>query len=316
MEAMSQFESTTAAEIEIRGNPAEGRLDRTAPVRVICYASASNRPFDVPLQDQTTALAAFSATQKGWALIGVYLETQNGKRLRDRPQFQRVEHAMRAGQADVVLVTQMDRLSQNHSELAWFVGLADHCRVQLWTTTGELPPMTGPALALVAGLGLGDKRDQTARRLQVMNRQGRHVGRRPFGYKLVRKDGQGGHLIVDAEEAAVVKQIYDRYLNGASLPAIGGMLNDMGVSSPQGKKWKLRNLSQNGVLGVLHDVLYVGFVVSGIYATVEDVVTGRRLRVLQPQEKWNIAKGLHEPIVSDEVFAAAQKRYRDERKPV
>jgi hypothetical protein len=205
------------------------------------------------------------------------------------------------------------RWSRKHSELAQFIGLAECYGVQVWTTTGQIPYMTAMALQMVAGLGLEDKSRQIARRHKATNKDGRYVGPRPYGYRLVRRAGQNGFLKVDAEEARIVGLIYQSYLDGTSLPAIVKKLNETGVPPPRGEKWKVTMLSQDGVRGVLHGLIYMGLVVCGMYETFEDAFTGARLRVLKPRADWSIAKGQHEPIVPVEIFDAVQKRYADER---
>lgn len=55
---------------------------------------------------------------------------------------------------------------------------------------------------------------------------------RCYGYKWV--DGQ---LQIVPEEAAVVKRIFEAYLNGKGLPAIRKELNEAGIPSRDGGKW-------------------------------------------------------------------------------
>ncbi|MGY3532193.1 recombinase family protein [Bradyrhizobium sp. USDA 4452] len=87
----------------------ERSRQRATAVRVILYASTSNKPHDISLEDQMIAMAEFSSSQEGWVSVGVLNEAESGKRLRKRPAFQQVEHAMRTGQVDVVLATEASR---------------------------------------------------------------------------------------------------------------------------------------------------------------------------------------------------------------
>jgi site-specific DNA recombinase len=293
-----------------------GRQHATA-VRVMSYASTSNKPYDISLEDQMITMAEYSSNQKGWVAAGVVNDAESGKTLRKRPALRQVEHAMRSGQVDVVLATEPSRLSRKHSDLAEFIGLAERYGVQVWTTTtGQIPHMTAMALHMVAGLGLDDKRRQTARRHKAMNKDGRHVGRPPYGYDVVRAAGQSGILKVCPEEAHIVRKIYHSYLDATPLSAIVNELNERRIPSPRGGRWKVTMLSKDGVCGVLHDTTYTGLVVCGMYETFEDATTGARMRVLKPRAEWNIAKGRHEPIVAVEVFDAVQKRYAGERTAV
>ncbi|MFF4771420.1 recombinase family protein [Microtetraspora fusca] len=77
--------------------------------------------------------------------------------------------------------------------------------------------------------------DDTSRRLksafEERARDGKpHTGRRSYGYT---KDG----MAIVPEEAAIVREIFDRYLDGEAPEAITRELNRRGVPTAMGKKW-------------------------------------------------------------------------------
>lgn len=313
---MTRPETANSANIEKGELLSERGPQCSTAVRVMSYASTSNKPYDIPFEDQMTTMAEYSSNQKGWVLAGKIIDAESGSTVRKRPALRQIEHAMRAGQVDIVLATEPSRLSRKHSELAEFIGLAERCGVQVWTTTtGRITDIMAVALQMVAGLGLDDRRSQIVRRHEGMNKDGRHVGRPPYGYEydVVRATGQNGILKICPEEAQIVMKIYHSYLDGTSLSAIVNELNEMRIPSPRGGNWKVTMLSKNGIHGVLHDMTYTGFVICGMYDTFVDATTGVHRQVLKPRAEWNIAKGRHEPIVAVEVFDAVQKRYAGER---
>ena len=59
-----------------------------------------------------------------------------------------------------------------------------------------------------------------------------------------------GELVINPDEAAVVRWIFDRYLNGDSLGKLATGLEEQGIPSPTGKpKWNreaLNKLLSNG----------------------------------------------------------------------
>ncbi|TWI76475.1 DNA invertase Pin-like site-specific DNA recombinase [Bradyrhizobium huanghuaihaiense] len=283
-------------------------------VRVIFYASTSNKPYDISIEDQMIIMAEYSSNQKGWVAAGKVIDSQGGRTLRKRPALRQIEQAMRDGQVDVVLATEPSRLSRRHSDLAELIGLAERYGVEVWTTTiGRITNMMAVALQMVAGLGLDDRRSRTVRRHEAMNKDGRHIGRPPYGYDVDRAAGQNGILKICLEEARIVSRIYHSYLAGPSLSAIVKELNEICVPSPRGGKWNVTMLSEDGICGVLHDMTYTGLVICGMYETFEDATTGACMRVLKPRAEWKIAKGRHEPIVAAEVFDAVQKCHAGER---
>ena len=103
-------------------------------------------------------MAEYSSNQKGWVAAGKVVDAESGRPLRTRTALRQIEDAMRAGQVDAVLATEPSRFSRRHSELAYFIGLAERCGVQVWTTTtGPITNMMAVALHMVAGLGLDDQ---------------------------------------------------------------------------------------------------------------------------------------------------------------
>lgn len=112
--------------------------------------------------------------------------------------------------------------------------------------------------------------------------RGEHNGFAPFGYKLVNKQ-----LVIDEENAKLVKMIYSMFINTENIKHICNTLNDMGIKSTRGKLWGRKTLKL-----ILTNKTYVGFVKNGN----------------------NYYKGLHEPIIDNETFEKVQKiwKYRDE----
>lgn len=65
--------------------------------------------------------------------------------------------------------------------------------------------------------------------------------RKCYGYSI----WVDGELVINSEEAAVVRWIFDRYLNGDSLGKIATGLEEQGISSPTGKpKWNREALNK------------------------------------------------------------------------
>ena len=57
----------------------------------------------------------------------------------------------------------------------------------------------------------------------------------PYGYKL-----DGKNIEIDSDEAAVVREIFQVYLQGMGKDAIAQDLNNRGILTGQGKRWSYR----------------------------------------------------------------------------
>jgi site-specific DNA recombinase len=125
--------------------------------------------------------------------------------------------------------------------------------------------------------GTERRREQVLAGMRERALHGEVLGRAPYGYRVVDR-----HLRVQPDEAAVVRDIFDRCLDGgAGVRVIARALNEAGLRTRRGGAW-----SMVSVRGVLRNPVYTG--------------TYRRLGVLVPGE--------HEPLVTRERFAAVQER--------
>jgi site-specific DNA recombinase len=131
----------------------------------------------------------------------------------------------------------------------------------------------------------------------------------PFGYRVVEMDEKGNkgkkkRLEVDHAEAAVVKRIFDLYVNGhkgnsLGMSGIERVLNDSG-STMRGREWK-----RNVINKILENHVYRG----------EYIFNKRegKTRSIKPQSEWIVVAV--EAIIDEETFAAA-KKLRFDRSPV
>ncbi len=244
---------------------------RTGTIRVMSYARASTKKQDMSIHDQLKVMETFRSKQKGWKSVGIFSEVQSGKGQRKRIQYRKLKDAIRKREVDIVLSHDFSRWGRSLPELVRFFEIAENHRVQIWTVVnGEIHYVTGVALAMVADLMLGMARQQIKRAHYAINMDGRHVGREPYGYRLVRKKGQNGHLEIVKAEAAIVRKIFKMYLEGKSPPTICKILNAKKILSPRGKKWRKPILTlKSGRRGILHNHVYTGFV---IYDKTERIV--------------------------------------------
>lgn len=118
--------------------------------------------------------------------------------------------------------------------------------------------------------------------------------RKCYGYDVK----PNGELIINRDEAATVRWIFERYLSGDSLGKIAAGLERQGIPSPTGKaKWSREALSK-----LLSNEKYVGQVIlqktvsTGAAQIENDGLMERYLYI-----------DTHEAIISDEMFVAVQQ---------
>jgi DNA invertase Pin-like site-specific DNA recombinase len=104
----------------------------------------------------------------------------------------------------------------------------------------------------------------------------------PFGY-----DYKNGTLVMNEDEAAVVKKIYEMYTAGDTVSKIVTFLNKSEIPTKKRKKW-----ANNTVIKILKNPLYCGYV------------------------KWNgiLKKGGHDRLIATKQFNEVQKIMLKRRK--
>ena len=118
--------------------------------------------------------------------------------------------------------------------------------------------------------------------------------RRCYGYNV----GSGGELVINPNEAATIRWIFERYLNGDSLGKIAAGLERKDLLSPTGKpRWNRESLNK-----LLSNEKYTGRVL--LQKTVSNGVVQIENDGLMERYLYT---GTHEAIISDEVYMAAQQ---------
>lgn len=139
----------------------------------------------------------------------------------------------------------------------------------------------------------------------------------PFGYE---KDPSDKHrLLIEKDEAEVVRRIFDMALAGVTFVQIAKTLNMEGVKTPvefkiaKGKSCRKPKgtvfLWRGSVIcHILTNRVYVGDMVYGKYY--KDGNAGGHMRA---KEDWRICHNHHAPIISRELFEKIQRRHIGEK---
>ena len=140
-----------------------------------------------------------------------------------------------------------------------------------------------------------------SKRVKFGKKMNAEKGRVPnivYGYDKIK--GEYFSLLINQEEAAVVRQIFRWYNNeGYGSAKIASMLNDQGYRTKRDCKW-----TQNAVCGILTNELYTGRIING-KQEVSDFLTGQRVK--RDEADWMIVEKPELQIISREEFDLAQK---------
>lgn len=209
------------------------------------------------LDAQREKLNAYCVSQ-GWTVDEkhVYVDSGVSAKSTERPEYQRMLAAVADGQVQRIVAIKLDRISRNTKD---FLGLLDYCDDHgcgIVSIAENFDTSTAVGRAVVTVLmALAElERKQIGERMQMGRTEKARQGERngaptPYGY--VRNEA--GKWSAPWEQAAVVREIFRQFNNGASLRSIAAALNDADVPTPGGKAWYARQVSY-----ILDNGLYAG----------------------------------------------------------
>ena len=244
-----------------------------------------------------------------WNFVGVYADQgKSGLSAKKRPQFLQMISDAQDGKIDIILVKSISRFGRNSMEAQEYVHLLKEKNVEVrfekegissFNPQSEMVFNFLTAAAMESSRSLSQNlRWANAKRAQqgIQHLGSNHV----LGYSEV--DGK----LVPNEDAWIVKYIFEEYAAGTSAGAIVDYLNEKGARRLRSNKpWEPECLKS-----ILNSPLSVGDRIIQHNAP-QDFLTGRPDPTI-PYDQYFI-KNDHEPIVSREVWEAAQERVKREK---
>lgn len=282
---------------------------RVATIRCAIYTRKSSdeglqQEFN-SLDAQREAAEAYIKSQRaeGWVVVPDRYDDggYTGGNM-ERPALQRLLGDIDRGRVDCVIVYKVDRLSRSLMDFAKIMETFERHKVsfvsvtQHFNTTHSMGRLTLNILLSFAQFEREIIGERIRDKIAASRQKGKWTGGTPIlGYDVDRSNG-GPKLIINAAEAARVRQIFEMYLEHGSLLAVVAELERRGWRS---KVWTTRGGKRRGGLPIdkcglhnmLTNVLYVGKVT----------------------HKKEVYAGVHEAIVPENVFQRVQVRLHQNR---
>lgn len=248
----------------------------------------------------------------------------------NRPRYQDMIRDIECGKINCIIFKDNSRLGRNYPELGRLMeDYFPQKGVRVISVLNNLDSVKDPrgyCSAIVSFSNIVN--DDYIRQLSIkikctlaMKRErGEFTGNyAPFGYQ---KDPADHHkLVVDEEQAEIVRKIFDWYEGGMSANSIAKRLNAMQVMTPgdfkirdgcksfithDQKSNKIRTWAVNTVATILKNEVYIGNMVQGKHKSAS---YRSKKMVLTDESEWTVVEGTHEPIISDEQFAIIHERF-------
>lgn len=272
------------------------------------------------IQNQKAMLLQY-ADKQGWSVYDIYSDDDYTGSDRRRPAFNRLLKDAEQHKFDIILCKSQSRFTREMELVEkyihglfpiWgirFVSIVDNA-----DTANKGNKKSRQINGLVNEWYLEDMSESIRSVLNNRRLNGLHIGAFAlYGYK--KDPDRKGHLLVDEEAAAVVREVFSLFAQGYGKTAIARELNARGIPNPTEYKrlhglgyqqpyhsnstlWKYSTISS-----MLTNEIYIGNMVQGRYGSVSYKTKENRPR---PESEWYVVEGTHEAIIDRDLWDRVQ----------
>jgi site-specific DNA recombinase len=285
-------------------------LPERKKVAAYCRVSMETERLHHSLSAQVSRYSELIQSNPRWEFAGIYAdEGISGTKAESRPEFMRMIADCEAGKIDIVLTKSISRFARNTVDLLKTVRHLKDIGVEVrfekesirsFSDDGEL------MLTLLASFAEEESRSISENeKWSVKKRmeQGIPTSKPPIlGYKWV-----GNHLEVVPEEAAVVKRIFQNFLDGKSRLETERELEAEGIRSVNGKVMRDSQLKH-----ILSNITYTGNTLLQ-KEFVEDPITKKRRKNTGQLPQYYI-ENTHEAIIDMDTWKYVQDEMERRKK--
>lgn len=268
------------------------RSFRQKKVGIYCRVSTNDTEQLNSLINQVSALTRLVSTVDEWKLVDCYVDIASAKKKSPRTNFQRMLDDCKNKQLDIVITKSVSRFGRDTVDTLQALNVMKECEVRVIFQQESLDTKdveSSLMISIIESLAQAEneaRSDNIKWGIHQRAAQGtsRLYDRKCFGYD----HDENGKLIINEEQATVVRKIFNWYLGGLSINGIIKELEIQLLKSPTGKdKWNKHLLEV-----MLTNEKYKGAV---------------RLFDDKKSEVQYLASDNHPAIITQEIFAAVQK---------
>lgn len=265
-----------------------------------------------------------------YIVYDIYIDDgRSGTTEDSRPDFQRLSKDIREGNINCVVCKTLARAFRNYADQGKFLEqyLPTYgCRfiafgnpyVDTFANPDCMQNMEIPINGLMNDRYAARTSEDVRRTFRTKRNKGEFIGAfAPFGY--LKNPENKNAFIIDEEAAEIVKEIFEKYLDGMSKLVIVRYLNDHSIPCPTVYKQKHLGMkyqnphcdpaknplwSERTVGEILKNRMYCGDMVQGRYRIKSYKV---HIQEQVPENEWFIKENTHEPIIEREIFEKVKR---------
>lgn len=262
------------------------------------------------LEAQKARMKAF-AEFNNYEIVGEYEDAgKSGKSIEGRIQFNQMMEDIKSGKDGVsyVLVFKLSRFGRNAADVLSTLQVMQDFGVNLICVEDGIDSSKDAGKLMISVLSAVAEIERENIRVQTMEgriqkaREGKwNGGFAPYGYRLV-----NGKLEINEEEAAAIRTIFQHYTTtdvGAN--GVAKYLETHGIRKIQRQNGKNPLFDAHLVRMILKNPVYCGKIAYGRRRTEKVHGTRNDYRLVE-QDNYLLVDGLHEGLVSEEIWQTAQ----------
>lgn len=229
---------------------------------------------DIPMQKQYCN--EFAERQLDWEITREFYEKGvSGYKVsaKDRDAVQEIQRDAVQGKFDILLVFMFDRLGRRDDETPFVVEWFVQNGIEVWSAVEGQQRFDNHVDKLLNYIrywqASGESIKTSVRvktRIEQLTESGYFTGGKiPYGYRLEKRGRQNkknqdvNDLVVDEEAAAIIRLIFDKYVNeGYGAQRLCRYLTEQGIFKPDGK-----NFPNTSINRIIKNSIYVGIIHKG-----------------------------------------------------
>lgn len=275
-------------------------------VKVVFYSRVSTEEEKQlnALSKQIQELTDYIHSQPDWVLVDKYVdEGISGTSSKGRHEYNRLYNDLLTDKFDIVVIKDQSRLMRN--VLDWYLFLdrvlKNKKQIYMYLDHAFYTPDNAFISGIKAMMAEEYSRDLSRKIKSAAQRSQKngtvYGNNRMLGYKQ-----EGGKLTIIEEEAEIVRQVFNWYIQGDGFRVIQQKLLDKGITSTTGTPFSLSTLKR-----MIKQEKYKGLLISGKKR--KNFETKQMVDV--PESEWVIIPNGVPAIVSEEVWDKANQCLRE-----
>ena len=242
-----------------------------------------------------------------WEMAGLYAdEGISGTSRKKRTEFNKMLTACKRGRIDMIITKSLSRFARNTVDCLETVRMLKGLGIGVFFEKENINTLTESSeflITLFSGFAQAES-ESLSKNVSWGIRKGMESGKVHFQNVMGYRKGPDGQPEIVPEEAKIVRKIYQRYLDGCSLPQIKQELEAEHILTTHG----LLRWSHQGIRNILRNEKYIGdALLQKTYIT--DCIS-KRVKQNRGELPMYYVENNHTAIIPREIFAQVQEEMK------